>query len=72
MEPFMTRFRPFSTVALLMFFVSAALVSTSLPAWAQAWNAPVRGSWVRPGTPKAGDVVLASGGKGCVIVVSPK
>lgn len=70
MELFVTRFLPFSTLALLTLFLSVALASVSLPASAQAWNAPVRGSWVRPGTPQAGDVVLVSGGHGCVIVVA--
>jgi hypothetical protein len=33
------------------------------------WTSPLRGSWVRTGPQAAGDVVLASGGSGCEIVV---
>jgi hypothetical protein len=42
-----------------------------LVALAQEWTEPVRGSWVRAqGAPQAGDVVLASNGEGCEIVVA--
>ena len=72
MELFMTCFLRFNLAALLTLFLSVSLVPLSPPASAQAWSAPVRGSWVRPGAAQAGDVVLASGGKGCVIVVASK
>ncbi len=63
----------FSLMALLTLCLSASMVSVGPPAMAaqaEMWSAPVRGSWVRPGTPQAGDVRLASGGKGCVLVVA--
>ncbi len=41
----------------------------SLPAHAQEWSAPVRGSWIRE-RPLAGDITLADGGDGCEIVVA--
>ena len=32
------------------------------PAHSQEWSAPVRGSWLRDGEPRPGDVVLAEPG----------
>lgn len=67
----MARLLRLNLAALLTLFLSAALALLGPPASAQAWNAPVRGSWVRPGAAQAGDLVLAAAGKGCVLVVGP-
>ncbi len=48
------------------------LCALVVPARAQEWTGPVRGSWVRAqGAPQAGDVTLVTNGRdGCEIVVS--
>src|SRR6516225_7724792 len=53
------------------FLVGLLLLLCSTVTFAQDWSAPVRGSWVRAeGSRQPGDVVLASNGDGCEIVVS--
>jgi hypothetical protein len=53
------------------FLVGLLLLLCSTVTFAQDWSAPVRGSWVRAeGAGQPGDVVLASNGDGCEIVVS--
>src|SRR5688572_21995850 len=54
----------------LLAAVALAVILTPAPARAQAWDAPVRGAWVRDGDPRDGDVVLAEGGKPCQIIVA--
>ncbi len=60
--------------SLFFTFFSACLVplfpaAFPAPSSAQAWDGPVRGSWVRAGAPQPGDLVLAAKGKGCEIIV---
>ena len=49
--------------------LAGALLPGAGAAQGDPWAGPVRGSWVRTGTAAAGDVVLASGGRGAEIVV---
>ena len=50
--------------------VAAALHCLAPPASSQAWNRPVRGSWVAAPPYAAEATILAAGGAGCEIVVT--
>jgi hypothetical protein len=55
---------------LICFVIAAVMVLSASPARAQEWDDQVRGSWVRAGEPRDGDVVLIEPGKACQIVVA--
>src|SRR5688572_32670877 len=56
----------------LAILVTALTVAGSSAARAQAWEEPVRGSWLRDGDTQPGDIALAEPGKTCQIVVSER
>ncbi len=66
---FFFSFLPFSPWGSLLALGIFSLGVGFPSACAQEWSAPVRGTWVRKGTPKPGDLVLAEGKKGCEIVL---
>jgi hypothetical protein len=67
--------RRMSVVSLLsiavLSFTTTLAAQTAAPAAPAPWSGPVRGSWVQAGPAAAGDVVLAGGGSGAEIVLSP-
>src|SRR5437667_10364065 len=64
------RLQPCRIGATLYLLLALCVCAMASPASAQVpWDARVRGSWVQTGAAAKGDVVLATNGSGCEVVV---